>query len=200
MLFLQSKQGCDDKHSLYTKLQASSRKYPNILIVPGSIAYSKARGLSTRKYYNVCPILFGGNIILKKYKVGNDNYQSKGDFKTKGKGNTFTHKNLKFGIDICLDHGHKVLKTSLKGETVDVHVLIADGAAPSPRSLATTTDGVVVYCNMKSKNKDKGVNGILSVKKNDYGNLNTHNRQLVSETSQSLTGGYRIALYKGQVQ
>ena len=121
----------DDKHGLYKKLKSTSARYPNVLLIPGSIAYSKARGLSKRKYYNVCPIAAGGQIIHKYYKQSNDTFQSADDFKSKDYGATFEYKQLRFGIDICLDHGHKRLKNALGTATVDVHILVADGAAPS---------------------------------------------------------------------
>lgn len=184
------------KHGLYDKIAQSSKRYPSIMIVPGSIAYSKARGLSKRKYYNVCPIAANGRIIHKYYKQSNDTYQSSGDFKTKDYGATFTHANLNFGIDICLDHGHKMLKSSLGGATVDVHILIADGAAPSPMSIAASTNGgVMVFCNMAGRGK----NGVLSVFANKFGTPNTKGRDMVAELTQSLTGGAQVALYKGTV-
>ncbi|TQV77767.1 hypothetical protein [Denitrobaculum tricleocarpae] len=184
------------KHSLYDKIAQSSKSYPNMLIIPGSIAYSKARGFSKRKYYNVCPIAANGRIIHKYYKQTNDTYQSTDDYKSKDYGATFAHANLDFGIDICLDHGHKMLKSSLGNATVDVHILIADGAAPSPMSIAASTDGgAMVFCNMAGRGK----NGVLSVVANKFGNPNTAGRNMVAELSQPLTGGMQVALYRGSV-
>lgn len=185
-----------EKHSLYDKIEQSSKRYPNMLIVPGSIAYSKARGFSKRKYYNVCPIAANGRILHKYYKQTNDSHQSDSDFKSKDYGATFTYDNLNFGIDICLDHGHKMLKSSLGGATVDVHILIADGAAPSPMSIAASTDGgAMVFCNMAGRGK----NGVLSVVANKYGTPNTAGRDMIAELTQPLTGGAQVALYRGHV-
>lgn len=183
-----------NKHALYDKIAESSKRFPNILIVPGSIAYSKARGLSKRKYYSVCPIAANGRIIHKYYKQTNDTYQSGDDFKTKDYGATFTHSNLNFGIDICLDHGHKMLKTALNGSTVDIHILISDGSAPSPTSIAASVaGGVVVFCDMAGRGK----NGVLSVFANKFGTPNVRGRDMVAEISQPLCGGAHVALYKG---
>ena len=185
-----------DKHGIYDKIAKSSKSFPEILIVPGSIAYSKARGFSKRKYYNVCPIAANGRIIHKYYKQANDTYQSADDFKTKDYGATFKHANLDFGIDICLDHGHKMLKNSLGTATVDVHILIADGAAPTPLSIAASTNGgVMVFCNMAGRGK----NGVLSVFANKFGNPNTKAPDMVAEMTQPLTGGAQVALYQGTV-
>ncbi|WP_444930836.1 hypothetical protein ACJJIF_03370 [Microbulbifer sp. SSSA002] len=191
------------KSDIYSSLRTVSRQYPNILIVAGTIAYTKGGGcLSSPSYLSIAPILAGGNFLLKKYKVGNDQYQTKDSFVSKVSGSTFSHKGLTFGIDICLDHNNKVLKKSLDGKTVDVHILISDGSSPSPGSLATNKDGggAVVFCNMTSTNKGKGVNGIMSVSPNKWGNLNVNvdSRKQVAKTGQALSGGFHIALYSGQ--
>lgn len=181
-----------DKHGLYRKIKASSARHTEILIVPGSIAYSKARMFSARKYYNVCPIAAGGQIVHKYYKQSNDTYQSNEDFKSKDYGGTFTHMGKTFGIEICLDHGKKVLKGS--GAAVDVQILISDGFAPSTMGIvAPMGSGAMVFCDMAGKG-----NGVKSIVANKYGNPNTGTSNERSR-SQSLTGGVQIALYTGSV-
>ncbi|WP_413665505.1 hypothetical protein ACG1BZ_10050 [Microbulbifer sp. CNSA002] len=191
------------KGDIYSGLRRASRQYPNILIVAGTIAYTKGGGcFSSASYLSIAPILAGGNFLLKKYKVGNDKYQTDDAFSTKASDSTFSYKGLTFGIDICLDHNNRILKNSLGGKTVDVHILISDGSSPSPGSLATNKSGggAVVFCNMTSVNKGKGVNGIMSVSPNKWGNLNVdvNSRTQVAKTGQALTGGFHIALYSGQ--
>lgn len=178
-----------DKHGLYRKIAQSSALFPNILIVPGSIAYSKARGLSKRKYYNVCPIAAKGRIIHKYYKQSND------DFKSKDYGSTFKFGDLRFGIEICLDHGEKKLSQAAGSGTVDVQVLISDGFAPSTLGIvAPAGKGAVVFCDMKGQG-----NGVLSVFSNKFGNPNTDKPVPVGKPSQTLAGGVRVALYRGNV-
>ncbi|WHI47520.1 hypothetical protein [Microbulbifer sp. VAAF005] len=192
------------KSDIYSGLRRVSRQYPNILIVAGTIAYTKGGGccFSSTSYLSIAPILAGGNFLLKKYKVGNDQYQTADAFATKQSDSTFTYKGLTFGIDICLDHNNKILKKSLDGKSVDVHILISDGSSPTPNSLATNKNGggAVVFCNMRSINKGKGVNGIMSVSPNKFGNLNVNvdSRTQVAKTGQTLAGGFHIALYSGQ--
>lgn len=182
-----------DKHSLYKKIEQSSKLYPNVLIVPGSIAYSKARGFSKRKYYSVCPIAAGGKIIHKHYKTSNDTFQTETDYKTKANGSTFNYKNKRMGIDICLDHGKAVLKDSLNGGVVDVHILISDGSAPSSTKIATDTNGLMVFCDMKGK--QLGANGVKKVSLNKYQNFQVDNQDPIAETAQPMAGSGRVALY-----
>lgn len=184
-----------DKHGIYKKISASSKMYNDILIVPGSIAYSKARGLSSRKYYNVCPIAFNGQIIHKQYKKSNDSFQTGGDdFKSKNTGSTFNHKNKTFGIDICLDHGKSVLKDSLAGATVDVHILIADGAGPKNNRLGIDINGLVVYCNM-----NPSANGVKTVETNKYGNFDIKANATLASIAQPVVGAGKVVLYSAPI-
>lgn len=185
----------DEKHKLYDKIKSTSSRYPDVLLIPGSIAYGKGSS-KKRKYYGVCPIAAGGRILKKYYKQSNDTFQSETGFTTKNYGATFTHRGIQFGIDICLDHGHKRLKDSLGGGTVDVHVLISDGSAPSSTSLAAPIGrGVVVFCDMNGKGK----NGVLSIFANKFGNANTKNESFVARHGQALAQGAEVALYRGAV-
>ena len=195
-----------DKHKLYEKIKQSSARYPDILIVPGSIAYSKARGFSKRKYYNVCPIAAGGNIIHKYYKQSNDTFQTDDDFKSKNYGSTFNYGSLTFGIDICLDHGQKKLKNSLNGGRVDVHILISDGSAPSPNSLATDQQGLVVFCDMNGgrdvmvKGENVRLNGIKNVTLDpQYKTPRVSGKNVIASSAQALAGSGKVSLYSGEV-
>jgi hypothetical protein len=188
-----------NKHAIYGKLEEASAQFNDILIVAGSIAYSKNRLFGERKYLNVCPVAYSGQIIHKYYKKEHDGYQGgeHGDFKTKDYEPTFTHKGLKFGIEICKDHGggNATLKGLLNGGSVDVQILVSAGAEPSPGALATRPGGVIINCDMSGgQYSGNGIRGGDAVSTSGTKAA----RGYLKQTHPLNSGGF-VAIYQGQV-
>lgn len=63
-----------EKHGFYDDIVAASRAHPNVLIVGGTIFYSKTKGIinKSKVAMNVCPVAFGGSIKHKIYKRDDD--------------------------------------------------------------------------------------------------------------------------------
>ena len=79
------------KHAIYGRLRLISSRYPTIFIIAGTIAYEKRAlvGLGRKHSYNVCPVLYGGEIIKTIYKSEDDRMlQSDGIFGAKGNAET----------------------------------------------------------------------------------------------------------------
>jgi predicted amidohydrolase len=154
-----------DKIDIYKKLKRTSAAYPDMLIVAGSIAYTKGGFGRARKHLSVCPILANGQVLLKYYKRTHDQFQtgsSATTWDTKSYGSTFSYRGQTFGIEICLDHSpsFKTLKTAMGGGLVDIQMLVSAGSAPTRTAIAARTNGLVINCDMAGKG---GGNGITPV-------------------------------------
>jgi predicted amidohydrolase len=122
-----------DKGKLYGKLEALSKMYPDLLLVAGTIFYQ--RGGSKGKGYNISPIVYGGKIIHKHNKIGDDRHLSR-DYSADA---VFTHKkshddpfftceNVRFAVEICADQGRIRTLTDQKPHPIDILIFISAGA------------------------------------------------------------------------
>lgn len=150
-----------DKHTIYKKLENISAHVPELIFVAGSIVYGKGR-FSTDTY-NVCPILFGGQIVKKLYKAHDDGvYGVNGTFRTKTDGNkgvpVATINGITIGLDICLDYSNDRLANYLQANHLgapDVHIQISGTNMTGASRCAARVGGAYIHCDQGGK----GVNG-----------------------------------------
>lgn len=190
-----------DKHSLYSNLKTASSQYSDIIIVAGSIAYSRKRMFGKRKYLSVCPVLKNGEIILKYYKQTYDGFQSGSSadsFTTKAKGSTFVEQGVNFGIEICSDHraDNKILKKS--GQNIDVHLLVSEGMNPSVGAIASRTGGLIVNCDMSGQGGGNGVRTVSMHAKWNRPDIDNQQTGAIG-VSQTLASGAKVVLYSGNI-
>lgn len=192
-----------DKHSLYTKLKRTSAANNGIVIIAGSIAYSKKALFKGTRHLAVCPVLLNGEFLLKYYKATFDGFQvgaSEDTFTSKEKGQTFTVGGVTFGIEICSDHrpDHRILRGRLGDARVDAHIIVSDGMAPSGASIAARQQGLVINCDMSGRATG---NGVRTVGQNRYGNTTVdaaaRGRIDEADAAQALANGAHVALYRG---
>jgi len=142
------------KMDFYDDIQSASSLQPNIIIVAGTIFYT--RGKKSIEGLNVCPIAVGGRIKHKIYKQNDDqrlkDYNKSYSYETKKRSDpVFTEKGVTFALDICRDHNSGLARTfaQKKNKTVQIHILISAGAAPS--QCAGT---YVVHCDLTGDGKE----------------------------------------------
>ncbi|GAC1348165.1 MAG: hypothetical protein NVSMB18_35510 [Acetobacteraceae bacterium] len=150
--------GRGDKHKIYRQLEDISAEVPELILIAGSIAYEK--GVFSTDTYNVCPILWGGQIRAKLYKSNDDGvYQINGTFRTKtdaGKATPLVTlpSGITLGLDICADYNNNRLGTYLQAHALpppDIHVQISgSNIVQTPAALARV-NGVYLYCDLGSK-------------------------------------------------
>lgn len=144
----------NDKHRIYRRLEDISARVPRLILIAGSIAYKK--GTFHKDTYNVCPSLFGGQIVKKLYKADDDGvYQVNGTFRTKtdgGKGAPLaTINGLSIGLDICMDLNNSRLGNYLAAHHLgrpDIHVQISGSNANSRTFAEARVGGVYIHCDL----------------------------------------------------
>lgn len=192
-----------DKHSLYTRLKRTSAANNGIVIIAGSIAYSRKKWFKGTQHLAVCPVLLNGEFLLKYYKATFDGFQvgaTEDSFTSKEKGQTFTVGGVNFGIEICSDHrpDHRILRNRMAGTQVDAHIIVSEGMAPSPSSIAARQQGLVINCDMSGRASG---NGVRTVGQNRFGNIAldaaARGRIDEAEAAQAMANGAHIALYRG---
>jgi hypothetical protein len=77
--------------------------------------------------------------------------------------NTYKHEGIEFGVEICADHGSKVLATT--GKKVDVQILISCGAKFMPSGMSLKEGGVAVQCEGSFDKDDTNKNAAFGVVK-----------------------------------
>ncbi len=153
------------KHNIYGRLRLISSRYPNIYIVAGTIAYEKRAlgGIGAKHSYNVCPVLYGGEIIKTIYKSDDDGMlQSEGTFGAKGDPDAispiFAAGGISIGIDICLDYlgagenknGRlaRFLASHNTAARPDIHIQISGTNGAFPSKTQARTDGAYIHCDL----------------------------------------------------
>ena len=149
------------KHAIYRDLKGISKRVPELILIAGSIAYGK--GLFSTDTYNVCPVLYGGEIVKKLYKGSDDGvYQLNGTFRTKTDGNksvpVATINGLTLGLDICLDYNRDRLSSYVQSNHLadpDMHIQISGTNATQSSRCVAKVNGIYIHCDQGGK----GVNG-----------------------------------------
>jgi predicted amidohydrolase len=139
----------EDKHAIYKELKRLSAAYPAILLFAGSILYTRSRLRGGTEGLNVCPVLYGGKIVFKHYKRGDDTILNEGmadaNYRSKSNGNVFNAAGLSIGLEICLDHGELA---NDHASNLDLQVLLSAGASIKNSAIVTRTNGVVAHCDL----------------------------------------------------
>jgi hypothetical protein len=145
-----------EKHDIYKGLKKISSRAGKLVIVAGSIMYTKTTSSGTQGL-NVCPVLQNGRFLTKNYKAQDDGYLAKGPvdatYTSKASDPCFTVNGVSFGIEVCMDHASKTLKNFLNGGTVDVHILVSDGVTPDNFRIAAKANGHVIHCDLSGSQK-----------------------------------------------
>jgi hypothetical protein len=117
---------------LLEELLALSRQHPDFLIVAGSIHYMEGAGEKTT--YNVCPVIAGGVTVHLYHKKAYDHFAAdvltNPAFSSGSESPMFDFADLRFGLEICLDHGKRVLSSHLASSgsaAPDIQVLVSRG-------------------------------------------------------------------------
>lgn len=146
----------DSKHDIYRGLKRISSRAGSLVLVAGSIFYSKPGGQQTSAL-NVCPVLRNGSFLLKAYKDFDDGSAKKNPerfaYVTKNSDPSFKAGGIRFGLEVCGDHnndggrGGKLKKwTTANGKSIDVQILISDSNFVQPGSVVATK--YVVQCDI----------------------------------------------------
>jgi hypothetical protein len=145
-----------EKHDIYAGLKKISSRAGKLVIVAGSIFYTKTTSSGLRGL-NVCPVLRNGRFLTKNYKAQDDGNLSKGtddaEYTSKASNPCFTVNGVRFGVEVCMDHADRTLKNFLNGGSVDVHILISDGVTPDNSRIAAKTGGYVIHCDLSGDQK-----------------------------------------------
>ena len=153
----------DYKHYLYSSIKEISSQHSDVIIVAGSIFYTKTKGLIRKSTVglNVCPVLKNGEFLYKYYKKNDDGNLKKADinarFEHKSTNPVFKSDGIQFGIEVCLDHNDNVLRdwVNTGNSRVDIHLYISATNTHRVSNLQARTGGYVVHCDMLSEKKNK---------------------------------------------
>ena len=188
------------KHSIYGRLRLISSRYPTVYIIAGTIAYEKRAlgGVGRKHSYNVCPILYGGEIIKTIYKSEDDAMlQSEGVFGAKGEAEAqsplFDAGAVSVGVDICADYNGT--QTSNDGRLAryitrmslpqpDIHVQISGTNAALPGKAQAKQDGAYVHCDLGRGSKAFRITG--------HAGLNTQYAPLTGQSIHQSVGSLHI--------
>jgi hypothetical protein len=158
----------DEKHALYSGLKQISASAGSLVLIAGSIFYQKPNGTRSSAY-SLCPILRSGNFLLKSYKNMDDGAAQKNskdyDFETKVSDPFLIVDNIGIGIEVCGDHDQNIgggtgrlgRWNANANRTVDVQILVSDGAGPLANSVVARNGGYVVHCDIGGNLMDVAV-------------------------------------------
>jgi hypothetical protein len=146
-----------DKHAIYRELENINAQVPQLAIIAGTVAYEK--GTFGKDIYNVCPLLYGGQIIQKLYKSHDDGvYALNGTFKTKNDGGkgvpVVTVGGVTIGLDICADYDVYRLGNYLTAQGLqrpDLHIQISGSNSAAPIHAAAKVNGIYIHCDLGNK-------------------------------------------------
>jgi predicted amidohydrolase len=146
-----------DKHAIYRRLEGISASIPDVILVAGTIAYSK--GIFSTDVRSVSPILLGGQIMKKLYKAHDDGvYQINGAFRTKtdqGKGVPLVQlQGVSIGVDICMDYNRERMKAYIAAHGLqlpDIHIHISGTNAYGAVSASPRVGGLYLHCDLGGK-------------------------------------------------
>lgn len=154
----------DFKHHLYTELKDISSQHSDMIIVAGSIFYTKTSGVFRKSTsgLNVCPVLKNGEFLYKYYKHDDDGNLANSDvdatYEHKSTDPFFKDDGIRFGIEVCKDHTSRVLENWVNAHgnnRVDIHIYISATNSHLFSCLQARAGGYVVHCDMLSANKKK---------------------------------------------
>lgn len=153
-----------DMQEITEGLQQISKKYPDMLIVPGSVSWEIPDKTDPKKtiMYNSTPVVQGGKIV-HMYHKRNEGGETGGQLERWGMGrpeirdkvesfNTafFEHKGVNFSLEMCADQAGAQSRKEYaskfpNGKGTDVHILISEGSKLQPSMTPVKNGGLVVH-------------------------------------------------------
>lgn len=137
----------DEKKYIEARIaQEINRK--DMLVIPGSIMWHNPNEGGLVK--NTSPVITDGKVIAEHMKAtdgGCESIARKHELSyAKGpeKGTIFPWKELDIGLEICVDHGHGMLKKG--GKQVDIHIVPASGMSHCYWNDCARDNGYFILC------------------------------------------------------
>ena len=159
------------------KCRAVSAVYPDVVLMPGTILAYERKDKRKRfmEITNTAPVLWNGavlKLIDKASPAGDTLGQTKETFKgDPGKGSAFFDLGeLRFAIDICVDHNDQ--RAKLEGKEADVHLVTGAGQLATPGKTALGQHGYAIGADatgMGSTFHQEGTQGQLGTEVLEYG-------------------------------
>ncbi len=137
----------DEKNHIESRI-ASEVQNKDMLVIPGTIMWHNPKEGGLVK--NTCPVITGGKVIAEYMKASSGGCE--GIAKKHGlsyargseQGTIFPWKGIKIGLEICVDHGHGMLKK--QGKQVDMHIVSASGIAHYYDMDCSKDNGYFILC------------------------------------------------------
>ena len=149
----------DQAAEIVASLAQLSSQYSGFLIFAGSIHSMEDDGTGKKNTYNACPVLSGGDVVHLYYKRHYDNFATdvltNPAFVAGTDSPLFAFGGLRFGVEICLDHGLRVLDNHLtsSGEAPPhIQVLVSRGMAIGKISATE----LAIQCEMAPGQREAG--------------------------------------------
>ena len=153
-----------DMQDITEGLQNISKKYPDMLIVPGSVSWEIPDKTNPKKtiMYNSTPVVQDGKIV-HMYHKRNEGGETGGQLERWGMGrpeirdkvesfNTafFEHKGVNFSLEMCADQAGAQSRKEYaskfpNGKGTDVHILISEGSKLQPSMTPVKNGGLVLH-------------------------------------------------------
>lgn len=144
----------DQKNLLEVKLiNLQAQLDPRTVVVAGAMSYLTNNGYE----YKVTSFIVTPDAVHqydKKASAGNVNWTNLSlPMQAGANSGVFTFHGRRIGLEICQDHEAGTLKKELNGETVDIHVLIANGQNIRRNHIATNIEkkGLFVVAELQPK-------------------------------------------------
>jgi hypothetical protein len=153
-----------DMQDITEGLQAISKKYPDMLIVPGSVSWEIPDKTDPKKtiMYNSTPVVQDGKIVHMYHKRleggetgGELDRWAMGRPEIRGKVESFNtaffeHKGVNFSLEMCADQAgaesrKEYVSKFPNGKGTDVHILISEGSMLQPSMTPVKNGGLVVH-------------------------------------------------------
>ena len=162
-----------ERDQILTDLEALSAKYPEWLLVPGSIYWSPDPPANpTIRVYNQAPVLYGGSLLALRTKRESHDIDSSRNVlayqrwgmdapTTTGAPHpfevpaptralcSFRHRNLTFNVEICRDQfvgDATALYLAAGQHGADVFLLMSKGTQLTPGFAPAVNNGLLVWC------------------------------------------------------
>lgn len=138
-----------DVDVLLAELKKLSADFPEWVIVPGTIFYTRsAPGVRPQEVVNVAPVLHGGAAIelhkKNEYDVLAPGFETWGGGNVQSGSTRFTAGGLRYAVEICRDHKVRVAareSTSL----VDFQIVVGNGVPVMPAAVIVRDGGIVLH-------------------------------------------------------
>ncbi len=153
-----------DMQDITEGLQKISKKYPDMLLVPGSVSWEIPDKTNPKKtiMYNSTPVVQDGKVVHMYHKRNEGGETNKeldrwgmGRPEIRGKVESFNtaffeHKGVNFSLEMCADQADAQSRKEYvskfpNGKGTDVHILISEGSKLQPYMTPVKNGGLVVH-------------------------------------------------------